>query len=68
MWKFFKNLIRVILNKKRKSIKFEYNGRKVKAVAIGKDITMKIEQPSTMPKLDTDELDEILMELARRLK
>lgn len=68
MWKFFKNLIRVILNKKRKAIKFEYNGRKVKAVAIGKDITMKIEQPSTMPKLDTDELDEILMELARRLK
>jgi hypothetical protein len=68
MWKFFKNLIRVILNKKRKSIKFEYNGRKVKAVAIGKDVTMKIEQPNNMPKLDTDELDEILMELARRLK
>ena len=67
MWKFIKNLITRIRNKEKKVIRFELNGRKIKAVAIGKDVTLKVAQPPNMPKLDPDELDDIMMELARRL-
>lgn len=68
MWKFFKNLAKQLFGKKKRSVKFIYKDRKVKAVSIGKNVTMKIEKPINMPDLTSDELEEILIEVARRLE
>ena len=68
MWKFFKNLAKQLFGKPKRSVKFTHNGRKVKAVAIGKNVTMKIEKPTNMPDLTSEELEEIIYEVARRIK
>lgn len=68
MWKFITNFIKRLIKKPKRSVKFTYKNRKVKAVAIGKNVTMKIEKPVNMPDLTSDELEEILFEVAARLE